>query len=104
MLEKNKSLDMVITALAADYKRRAEEIAKKELPPRIIMEYKYYNTKIFNAVAAVVGEADAERYISDIGSHSGYPKNGDIYVAEAIYYRRKRECRGGIARALNFIE
>lgn len=104
MLEKNKSLDMLIIALAADYKRRAEEIAKKELPPRILMEYKYYNTKIFNATAEVVGEANAERYIYDIGHNKGYPKNGDIYTAEAIYYRNKRESKRGIARALNFIE
>ena len=104
MLEKNTSIDMVITALAADYKRRAEEIAKNELPPRIIMEYRYYNTKIFNAAAEIVGEIDAERYIDDIGSKKGYPANGEIYVSERLYYRRKLECKRGIARALNFIE
>ena len=103
MLKKDTSLDMVITALAADYRRRAEEIAKNELPVRIIMEYRYYNTKMFNAVAEIVGEADAERYISDIGSGKGYSQNTDIYVSEVTYYKRKRECKEGIARTLNFI-
>ena len=77
---------MVITSLAADYRRRAEEIAKNELPVRIIMEYKYYNTKMFNAVAEIVGEADAERYIADIGSGKGYSQNTDIYISETIFF------------------
>ena len=94
---------MVITSLAADYRRRAEEIAKNELPVRIIMEYKYYNTKIFNAVSEIVGEADAERYIADIGSGKGYSQNTDIYISETTYYKRKMECKERIARTLNFI-
>ena len=95
---------MVITALAADYKRRAEEIAKKELHPRIIMEYKYYNTKIFGAVAEVVGPSEAERYIEAIGEKRGYPKNGDIFYSENLYYKRKQECKNNIARKLNLAE
>lgn len=104
MIKKNTSIDRVITALAADYKRRAEEIAKKELSPRVIMEYRYYNTKIFGAVAEIVGDTQAERYISDIGNRKGYPKNGDIYYSESAYYRKKQECKINIARKLNLYE
>ncbi len=102
MLKKNTSIDRVITALVADYGRRAEEIAKKELSPRVIMEYRYYNTKIFNAVAEIVGDKQAERFISDIGSGKGYP--GDIYFSESTYYKKKQECKINIARKLNLYE
>lgn len=104
MLKRKSSIECLITAIVADYGRRAEEIAKKELSPRVIMEYRYYNTKIYNAVVEIVGESQADRYISDIGSRKGYPKDGDIYYCEAIYYRRKQACRLAIARALNLID
>jgi hypothetical protein len=104
MLERKSSIECLITAIVADYGRRAEEIAKKELSPRVIMEYRYYNTKIYNAVAEIVGESQADRYISDIGGRKGYPRNGDIYYSEAIYYRKKQACKVGIARALNLID
>lgn len=104
MMEDRKPIEMIVVALCADYGRRADEIAKKELPPRVIMEYKYYNTKIYHAVAEIVGEGDAIHYIGDIGSRRGYSKQyNELYMSEATYNRRKRECKYNIARALNLI-
>lgn len=97
------TIDLIVKSLTADYNRRALAILRNELPPRIIMEYRYYNTKIFNAVAEIVGEEVAEDYISDIAESRGYSKNTDIYISEKGYYRKKRTCKENIARSLNLI-
>lgn len=98
------TVEMIITALTADYKRRAEAIEKNVLPVSVIMEYKYYNTKIYNAVAEIVGESQATSYIEDIGGRRGYSKRPDLYLSENMYYKKKNECKRNIARALKLID
>ena len=96
---------MIIQGLCADYERRAKVIAENCLPPRIISEAKYYNVKIFDAVAEIVGEEKAKSYIQDIGSRTGYNHRPDAeYLSEVTYYRKKRECKINIAKKLNFVE
>lgn len=97
------TIDMIVKSLAADYERRADAIAKNELDPKVLMEYRYYNTKMFNAAAEIVGEKEAERYIYDIGNGKGYPKDEAIYISEPLYYKRKLACKRSIARALNLM-
>ncbi len=98
------SIDMIVCALCADYDRRGDHIANKDLPSNVIMEYRYYNTKIFNAVAEIVGDRDAESYIEDIGKRRGYTKRASpIFISENTYIKKKRECKLNIARALKFL-
>ena len=105
MMSDRHPVEMIVVALCADYGRRVDEIAKKELAPRVIMEYKYYNTKIYHAVAEIVGEEEAISYIEDIGKRSGYSKRyEEYYMSENTYKKRKHECKFNIARKLNLIE
>lgn len=90
------TLDMVITALCADYFRRDEEIRARRLPPRILMEYSYINNRIYEAAASVSIQR-ADTYIREIGERTGYTKSAlaDM-MCERMYKEEKKRVRDGI--------
>ena len=59
-------LDLLVTASCLDYTRRKRAIESGSVSRRIDTEFKYYNFKIFDAAASVVGEKFAEIYIAHI--------------------------------------
>ena len=95
------SLDELVRALCFDYARRARAISERSVSHRTDTEFRYYNFKIFDAAAEVVGEAYAEIYIKEIGERCGYAKS-DIYpVSEVTYKQRKRFVMDNIAKKLH---
>ena len=62
------SFDMLIVALCADFDRRDRALSGGNLERSVEMEYRYYNYKIYQAAAEVVGAPEARMYINDIGA------------------------------------
>ncbi len=95
-----KLLDGLVTALCADYSRRAEVISDRTAPYNVIMEYRFLNYRIMNAALEVVGARDAMCIISDIGHKRGYAKSESL-LSEKSYKERKEEVKRNIARRLS---
>ena len=99
-----KSLRDLICALCADYPRRRAAIESHNVTPRTENEYKYYNYKIYDAVAEVVGEYYAERFIEDIGSRVGYAKTELYFFSESAYKYKKSNATRSIAQSLHLMD
>lgn len=99
----SKSLDELITALCADYLRRADVIATRSAPYNVIMEYRFLNYRIMNAAIEIAGTRDALSFIDDIGSGLGYAGSGLYALAERVYKERKRDVKYNIAKRLSLI-
>ncbi len=95
---------LVVEALCADYKRQRELISSGGLEHRTAVELRYYSFKIFDAVAEIVGERDAETMIREVGENIGYAKSDMIYISETLYKTRKTEVKYNIARRLHLID
>lgn len=91
-------------ALCLDYRRRQEAIEKREVSRRTDTEYRYYNFKIFDAAAEIVGERFAARYIDEIGRRVGYAKTDIDCVSEVTYKSYKRRIKDNIARRLHLCD
>ncbi|MBQ1260670.1 MAG: hypothetical protein IIX96_01495 [Clostridia bacterium] len=100
----NLTLDGVIVALCLDYERRKSAIEEKSFRRRTLMEYDYINKRIYEAAAEVVGEADAELYIAEIGEKIGYAKSGAPLISEVSYKRKKSEVKRNIALKLHLTD
>ena len=98
------SVDMIIVALCRDYFRREDALINKSVTKRTDTEYRYYNFKIFDAAAEVVGEADAEIYIKEIGEKVGYAKSDVFLISEVTYKQRKRCVMDNIAKKLHLCD
>ncbi len=94
------TVDMMIVALCADYRRRSEVLSDGGVSHGVEMEYKYLNYKMFDAAAEVVGAHLAETVIFEIGARIGYAKCDIEDVSERIYKERKKEVKINIARKL----
>ena len=70
--ELTRTVNSVVIALCADYFRRAHIMSKGTASRRVDTEYRYYNFKMFDGAAEVVGEELAEVYIREIGERRGY--------------------------------
>jgi hypothetical protein len=99
-----KTVRELICALCADYPRRRAAIESHSVTPRTENEYKYYNYKIYDAVAEVVGEYYAERFIEDIGSKVGYAKTELYFFSETAYKYKKSGATRRIAYALHLLD
>ena len=99
-----KSLREVVCALCADYPRRRAAIESHSVTPRTENEYKYYNYKIYDAVAEVVGEYYAERFIDDIGARVGYAKTELYFFSESAYKYKKSNATRSIALSLHLMD
>ncbi len=96
-------LDNLITALCADYLRRAEVISDRSAPYNVIMEYRFLNYRIMNAAIEIAGSRDALFFIYDIGNDIGYAESDLWVLSETIYKQRKREVKENIARRLSLM-
>jgi hypothetical protein len=94
------TLDFLVRALCADYKRREEIIIKREAERRIDNELRYLNFKIFDAAAEVVGERRADIFISEIGASVGYANSDVDCMSEGMYKSYKRHVKNNIAKRL----
>lgn len=97
-------LELIITALCADFPRREMIIADGRATYRIIMEYRFLNYRIFNAASEIAGPRDARLFIKEIGSGSGYATTELWRLSEGIYKQRKRDIKLNIARRLCLYE
>jgi len=97
------TLDTLVAALCADYQRREKAIREGSVIHRVDTEYRYYNFKIYDAVAAIVGEGRCERIIKEIGGRIGYAHSALEEVSEVTYKKMKKEVKDAVARALHLI-
>ena len=96
-----RSLEILVCALCLDFRRRAEAIKNKSVSRRTETEFKYYNYKMLDAAAEVVGERFAEIYIYEIGNNVGYAKTAVDCVSEVTYKQYKQRIRENIIRELH---
>ncbi len=94
------TLDFLVRALCADYKRRESIILKREAERRVDNELRYLNFKLFDAAAEIVGEGRADLFIAEIGASIGYAKSRVEYLSEAMYKQYKTEVKRNIAKRL----
>ena len=101
----DRSVEGVVVALCADYGRRAEAIRNHSVSHRTEMEFRYYNFKIYDAAAEVVGAREAEMYLKDVGERIGYASSelADT-CSERSYKSRKIEVKKNIALKLHFMD
>lgn len=97
------TLSALVTALCADYKRRANIINDRSLERRLRMECRYINMRIFEAAAEVSGTALASIFIDEIGRSVGYASSEAVILSESTYKDYKRRIRIGIAKRLHLI-
>ena len=95
------TLDVLVCALCLDYGRRQRAIEERMVTKRTDTEFRYYNFKIFDAAAEIVGERDADVYINEIGRKIGYAKTSLEYVSEATYKKYKQLIKENIAKKLH---
>ena len=97
------TLNDVIVALCADYGRREGAILEGVVTPRVGMEYKYMNYRIYEAAAEIVSERYARLYIDEIGGKVGYAKTAHPAISERMYKIEKQEVKINIAKKLHLI-
>ncbi len=95
------TLDTLVIALCLDYSRREEAIILRSVSKRTDTEFRYYNFKIFDAAAEIVGERFADEYIKEIGNRTGYAKSEITCVSEVSYKNFKRLIKNNIAKKLH---
>ena len=98
------SLDTLVIALCLDYGRRQRAIEERCVTKRTDTEFRYYNFKIFDAAAEIVGERFAARYIEEIGERVGYAKSSVDCVSEITYKNYKRRIKDNIAKKLHLCD
>ena len=94
------TLDLLVRALCADYRRRERIILAREAERRVDNELRYLNFKLFDAAAEVVGEGRADNFISEIGASVGYAKSRVEYISEGMYKQYKSQVKQNIAKRL----
>ncbi len=97
------TLGAVVRALCLDYPRRRKIIENHTAAGRVENEMKYYNYKIYDAVAEIIDEKMAEDMICDIGEKRGYIHSNITSICESTYKIRKQEAVYSIARGLYLI-
>lgn len=100
---RERSLERVIEGLCYDYKRRKDAIAEGLLPKRILAEYKFLNGKILEGVLEIIGSADCEVLIEDIGLKRGYAHSPVSRFSEVRYKQLKAKIKLNIAKKLYLI-
>jgi hypothetical protein len=103
-LELSVTANALVVALCLDYPRRKCEIMKGRLSRRTDIEFRYINSKMYDAAAEIVGEELAELYIKEIGEKIGYAYSSVEDVSEVTYKINKRKVKEGIARRLYLAE
>ena len=99
-----KSVEAVVVALCLDYERRERALLEKSVTKRTDTEFRYYNFKIFDAVAEITGERYALDYINEIGRRTGYAKTKLDFQSEVSYKNLKKIIKENIAKKLHLID
>lgn len=94
------SLDTLISALCLDYGRRKSLIEGRTCPRRVDTELRYYNFKLYEAAAEIVGEELAEVFIYEIGARIGYAGSEVEGMCERTYKTYKRRVKDNMALRL----
>jgi hypothetical protein len=100
---KDASLERVIESLCYDYRRRKTAIDDELLPKRVLTEYKFLNSKILEGVIEIIGPADSEVLIDDIGMRRGYANSTVNRFSEVKYKQLKADIKLNIAKKLYLI-
>lgn len=98
------SVDTLVVALCLDYPRRQRAIEEGSVSHRTENEFRYYNFKIFLAVAEIVGEDRAPAFIEEIGARRGYAYSAVENMCESTYKIKKRLAKINIAKRLHLID
>ena len=98
------TVDMVVVALCADFRRRAEAIRHGSVTHRTEMEYRYLNFKLISAADEIAGDGLGENMIEEIGYSIGYAYTEREDVCEATYKSMKRRVKENIAKKLHLID
>ena len=102
--ELEPSVNAMICALCADYFRRDRIIKERSATRRVDTEFRYYNFRIYDGAAEIVGDELAEVYIKEIAERRGYANSLVEDVSEPTYKRYKKEVKEAIAKKLYLIE
>ena len=97
---RENSLDTLVAALCLDYGRRKALIEDGGCERRVDTELRYYNFKLYDAAAEIVGEDMAEIFIFEIGAHIGYAASRIDSVCERTYKTYKQRVKENIARRM----
>ena len=100
----DSSLDALVVALCADYKRRSELICAKDLTPRTAAELRYINYMISAGVAEIAESHQVNIFIEEIGARVGYAHSEIFGLGEVAYKIRKSEIKRNIAKKLHLCE
>lgn len=95
------SLDALVVALCADYKRREDELLKEDLPLRVKAELCYLNYIIREAAAEIADERYVFDFINDIGKRIGYAHSEIFGMSETTYKTQKIYIKMRIAKRLH---
>lgn len=96
--------NMLVVALCLDYPRRRAEILGGKVSRRTDVEFRYINSKMYDAAAEIVGEELAEVYIKEIGEKIGYAYSSVEGISELTYKLNKRKVKEAIAKRLYLAE
>ena len=100
-----KTLDVLLCALCADFDRRRIAIGEGRLSRRVLFEYRYLNDRILGAAISVCGNYDsALTFVREIGSRTGYAGTALEGMSEITYKRRKNEIRRRILEELSLVD
>ena len=99
-----RSVDTLVVALCLDYPRRQRAIEEGSVSHRTENEFRYYNFKIFEAAAEVVGEDIAPTFIEEIACRRGYAYSAVENMCESTYKIKKQLVKDNIAKRLHLID
>ena len=104
MTELPLSVDRAVRAMCEDYDRRAREIARGALSPRVIAHYMLLNASIDEAIASVCEVGIRAEIRRDIGNGTGHRFTQLYFLSPKVYKSRKRAAKEAVARALGLLE
>lgn len=98
------TLDALVVALCADYERREASLHSSLVCRRVAMEYRYINSRIYEAAAEIAGDRYAAQYIIEIGRRIGYAHSAVNLLSETGYKEQKRLVKFNIARKMHLLD
>ncbi len=98
------TLDAIVVALCADYERRESLLCTSSVGRRVAMEYRYINSRMYEAAAEIAGDRYAVQYIIEIGSRIGYTHSRVGFLSEVSYKEQKRCVKLNIARKMHLLD
>ncbi len=103
-VRKSSSVDILVTALCCDFPRREKAIKEGGASRRTLVEFRYLNFKILEAVGEVVDNRYVMLYINEIGENIGYAKSRIDGLSETFYKMQKKKIKENIAKKLHLLD